>query len=244
MGANAVTTVPVYASGEVLTAADLNITNSGIPVFATTVTRDAAFGGTGEKTLAEGQFAYIEATNTTQYYDGATWQSVGVTPGLVCVKAETAFSAASSVTADSVFTSTYTNYRIVIRYQTSANELAMQFRAATVDTATGYNYQRLQASSSTVDGVQSTSQTSGFVGHSGSGAFWCLTTLEISGVQLAEPTVYQAICSRNNSAYTSPIIVNYYGNQSASTAFDGIKLLVAAGTMTGSYTIYGYSKAV
>ncbi len=77
MGANAVTTVPVYVAGEVLTAADLNITNSGIPVFATTTTRDAAFGGTGEKTLAEGQFAYIEATNTTQYYDGAAWQSVG-----------------------------------------------------------------------------------------------------------------------------------------------------------------------
>jgi hypothetical protein len=36
MGANAVTTVPVYVAGEVLTAADLNITNSGIPVFAGT----------------------------------------------------------------------------------------------------------------------------------------------------------------------------------------------------------------
>jgi hypothetical protein len=49
MGANAVTTVPVYVAGEVLTAADLNITNSGIPVFASTVERDAAFGGSGEK---------------------------------------------------------------------------------------------------------------------------------------------------------------------------------------------------
>jgi hypothetical protein len=164
--------------------------------------------------------------------------------GLVCVKAETAFSAVSSLTADSVFTSAYTNYRIVIRYQTSSDELAMQLRAATVDTATGYNFQRLQASSSTIDGVRSASQTSAYVGHSGSGGFWCLSTVEISGVQLAEPTVYQAICTRNNSAYTSPIIVNYYGNQSASTAFDGIKLLVAAGTMTGTYAIYGYSKAV
>ena len=77
MGANATTSVPVYASGEVLTAANLNITNSGIPVFATTVTRDAAFGGTGEKTLAEGQFAYIEASNATQYYDGAAWVALG-----------------------------------------------------------------------------------------------------------------------------------------------------------------------
>ena len=244
MGANATTFVPAYVAGEVLTAADLSVTNSGIPVFATTVTRDAAFGGTGEKVLAEGQFAYIEATNTTQYYDGAAWQSVGTTPGLVCVKAETAFSAVTSLTADSVFTSSYTNYRIVIRYQTSSDELAMKLRAATVDTSTGYNFQRLQASGGTVDGVQSTSQTSAYVGHSGTGAFWCLTTVEISGVQLAEPTVYQAICTRNNSAYTSPIITQYLGNQSASTAFDGIKLLVAAGTMTGTYAIYGYSKTV
>jgi len=79
MGANATTFVPAYVAGEVLTAADLSVTNSGIPVFATTVTRDAAFGGTGEKTLAEGQFAYLEDTNTTQYYDGAAWQSVAPT---------------------------------------------------------------------------------------------------------------------------------------------------------------------
>jgi hypothetical protein len=244
MGANAVTTVPVYVAGEVLTASDLNITNSGIPVFAGTTERDAAFGGTGEKTLAEGQYAYLESTNATQVYDGSDWVSVGTTPGLVCVKAETAFSAVASLTADSVFTSSYTNYRIVIRYQTSANEIQMQLRAATVDTTTGYNDQRLQASAGSVDGVRRSSETAALVAHSGGGAFWCLASVELSGPQLAEPTVYASINTRNNSAYTSPIIVNYYGNQSASTAFDGIKLLVTAGTMTGTYAIYGYSKTV
>ena len=74
---NTQTSVPHYAQGEVLTAANLNLTNSGIPVFATTVTRDAAFGGANEKVLAEGQFAFLEDTNTTQYYDGAAWQSIG-----------------------------------------------------------------------------------------------------------------------------------------------------------------------
>jgi hypothetical protein len=79
MGANAQTAVPAFTAGQVLTAAQQTQINTGIPVFATTVTRDAAFGGAGEKTLAEGQFAYIEATNTTQYYDGAAWQSLGAT---------------------------------------------------------------------------------------------------------------------------------------------------------------------
>jgi len=77
MGANAVTTVYDFTAGQVLTAAQMDNVNCGIPVFATTTTRDAAFGGTGEKTLAEGQFAYIEATNTTQYYDGSAWQPLG-----------------------------------------------------------------------------------------------------------------------------------------------------------------------
>ena len=114
MGANAVTTVPVYTAGEVLTAADMNITNSGIPVFATTVTRDAAFGGTGEKTLAEGQFAYIEATNTTQYYDGAAWQSVGVAPGMVLVKSQVIGTTVGSVTVSDAFSATYDAYKIII----------------------------------------------------------------------------------------------------------------------------------
>jgi hypothetical protein len=101
MGANAVTTVPVYSSGEVLTAADLNITNSGVPVFATTVTRDAAFGGSGEKTLAEGQFAYIEATNTTQYYDGAAWLALGGKLGQVISASKTdTFSTAATTYTD------------------------------------------------------------------------------------------------------------------------------------------------
>jgi hypothetical protein len=165
------------------------------------------------------------------------------TGGLVCVKAETSLSG-SSTTADSVFTSTYTNYRIVIRYQNSAaTELAMQLGAATVYTATGYNFQSLQADSTTINGVRSASQTSAFVGKDG-GAFTGLTTLEISGPQLAEPTLYQAVNTRSNSAYTTPWVVQYFGNQSASTQFDGIKFLVASGTMSGSFTIYGYSKAV
>jgi hypothetical protein len=76
MGDNAVTSVPVYQAADVLTAANLNITNSGIPVFSGTATRDAAFGGSGEKVLAEGQFAYLEDSDITQFYSGSSWLSL------------------------------------------------------------------------------------------------------------------------------------------------------------------------
>ena len=77
MGANAQTTVPKYSALTVLPAASMNISaGTGIPVFATTVTRDAAFGG-ANKVLAEGQTCYLESTNVVQYYDGAAWATVG-----------------------------------------------------------------------------------------------------------------------------------------------------------------------
>ena len=113
MGANAVTTVPVYVAAEVLTAADLNITNSGIPVFATTVTRDAAFGGAGEKTLAEGQFAYIEATDTTQYYDGAAWQSVAAAQTIAIFNETQASATAGGTSVATTYTKRVLNTTIV-----------------------------------------------------------------------------------------------------------------------------------
>ena len=75
--ANEQTSVPLFTAGEVLTAANMNISaGTGVPVFANTTTRDAGFGGAGEKVLAEGQLCYLSSTNVVQYYDGA-WATVG-----------------------------------------------------------------------------------------------------------------------------------------------------------------------
>jgi len=94
MGANAQTSVPAFTSGQVLTAAQVTQINTGIPVFASSTERDAAFGGAGEKTLAEGQFAYLEDTDTVQVYDGTSWNTVGASS----VKKVEAFTASGTWT--------------------------------------------------------------------------------------------------------------------------------------------------
>ena len=82
MGANAQTSVPLFVANTVLTASQQNISAAtGVPVFATTVTRDAAFGGSN-KVLAEGQLAYIEATDVVQYYTGSAWATLGPSTGI------------------------------------------------------------------------------------------------------------------------------------------------------------------
>lgn len=98
MGANATTFVPTYVASEVLTAADLNVTNSGIPVFATTVTRDTAFGGVGEKTLAQGQFCYLESTGKLQVYNGSAWVNVGSQTNVTRFTASGTFTVPAGVT--------------------------------------------------------------------------------------------------------------------------------------------------
>jgi hypothetical protein len=84
MGANAQTTVPTFTAAQVLTADQMNQSaRTGVPVFADTTARDAGFGGSGEKVLAEGQLCYLESTNVVQYYDGAAWATLGPTTAAV-----------------------------------------------------------------------------------------------------------------------------------------------------------------
>lgn len=70
----------LFTSGSVLTAAQVNtfLMDQAIMRFATTAARDAAFGGAGEPTLAEGMFAYIDADDNLYYYNGAAWEVFGI----------------------------------------------------------------------------------------------------------------------------------------------------------------------
>lgn len=76
MGANAQTAVPAFTAGQVLTAAQMTQINTGVPVFADSTARTAAFGGTGEKVLAQGQLSYLESDGKVYVYNGTAWVSI------------------------------------------------------------------------------------------------------------------------------------------------------------------------
>ena len=252
MGANAQTTVQKFVDGAVLTAAQQNTSAAtGVPVFATTVTRDAAFGG-ANKVLAEGQTCYLESTNVVQYYDGAAWATVGPaaapTSGLVVVKAEQSFSAASDFFADNVFTSAYTNYLLSCNYTTvSVGGLGypqLVLRVGGVDATTSYNNQRLQSSGATVSGARSTGGVAFDFGQRTSGDFKSSFQIDIAGPQVAQPTSFMSRNSCADGAYTFPLSFYVTGNHSLSVAYDGFKVYPYTGTITGTYTVYGYGKTL
>jgi len=237
MGANATTSVPVYASGEVLTAANLNITNSGIPVFATTVTRDAAFGGTGEKTLAAGQFAYIEATDQTQYYSGSSWQSLGA---VALIETLSPSAAATAQFTTGSFSSAYKFYTVKYVLNTT---FSVQLRSAG-STITAANYIRGALQNSTGNSV-----SGGYASGLTSMAWQTSTT----GPSNYEGSVdcFDASVSRPQSfvhgsrwglfsgaTQASDYVIFNYNN---SQVFDSLLFTATSGTLTGTIKLYGWA---
>ncbi len=242
---NTQTSVPAFTAGQVLTAAQMTEVNTGIPVFATTTTRDAAFGGTGEKTLAEGQFAYIEATNTTQYYDGAAWQPVGTPPGLVYLTGASFSSVASVSAPNSTFTSSYKNFRVVFQVTNTSTTLDVLFRFRASGTDDANNIYRqgsslLGSNSNTTTFVGNT--TSFKLGTTASGvAYLAYTTFDINDMAASTVKAVTGITSFNDGAthYSGTFV----GQQNTNKAFDSITFLTSTGTMTGNYRIYAYSES-
>lgn len=189
----------------------------------------------------EGQLIYETDTDRVAAYNGSAWVYTA-TGGLIVVKSETAFTTASSVTADNVFTSTYTNYLLTIRASTTSNDiLNLRLRTGGTSASTNYNWQQAQFDSTTSYVSRSTSQTSFQILNATNGAT-AFTTVWLSGPQLAALTNIGTNQIHNYTTST-PGVAFYYGNHSTATSYDGFELLMSAGSTTGTYTVYGYAKS-
>jgi hypothetical protein len=242
MGANAQIAVPAFTAGQILTAAQQTQINTGIPVFATTVTRDAAFGGAGEKTLAEGQFAFIEATNTTQYYDGAAWQAVGAS-ALTFIN-RTSFSNVASQTFDNVFTSTYSSYLVVIENlygATGTSYVSWQWRfGGTTRTAAcnsaGYGLTAAGAGNNLYGAGVSECLITNRIGTSAVPCAGMLTVhgVGVSGIPMFSGTIW--------SSYDA-VHRDVGGNCQTSATYDGFLIRSSSGNVYGTIAIYGLAKS-
>lgn len=242
MGANAQTTVPTFTTGQVLTADQQNQSaRTGVPVFATTVTRDAGFGGTGEKTLAEGQLCYVEGTGL-QSYNGTSWVTWGTAPSagaLVLVKSQTIGTTVSSVSVTDAFSATYDAYKITVSGGAAStnNWLGIQLGATT----SGYSFGSA--------GGTYPSPSGSFSGNGGSSvASWPNIAYTAAGDGLALTCeIVNPFLSKNTgigwynimmqSGQSGGAGAGYLANTTSYTAFT---LLVSSGTITGgTIRVYG-----
>jgi len=235
---NEQTSVPLYAASEVLTAANMNISaGTGVPVFATTVTRDAAFGGAGEKVLAEGQLCYLSSTNVVQYYDGAAWATLAPTSsGLTLVSATTIGTTVSSVTITGAFSATYDAYKIVISggVASGSSNFNLVFGATTTGYVWGSIYNNYGAS--VVGGGSTTASNIDLIGNGTTAQL--NFNVDVVNPFLAKPTqVNGFFIDPSNSGSTRGYLNN-------TTSYTDFKITPGSGTLTGgTVRVYGYANS-
>jgi hypothetical protein len=212
-----------------------------------------------------GDLAYSSATANTntrlalgsagqvlRVNSGATapeWATIGAnTDGLKFITGAS-FSAVASVSLpDSTFTSTYTNYKLVFNITSAAGaaaETRFRMRASGADdTASNYYMGGLTANYA---GGNSAVNTNGgtFIPYgsiaAGSGGISSQSTqfeMTVFSPQASVATVFTATGGRGSWSWTS-----LTGVYNASTSFDALTYYVDAGTITGTYRVYGYQNS-
>ncbi|CAB4180015.1 hypothetical protein UFOVP1047_2 [uncultured Caudovirales phage] len=237
-------TVPLFTAGEVLTAANMNLSaGTGVPVFTNTTTRDAAFGGTGEKVLAEGQLCYLSSTNVVQYYDGAAWATVGpsTASGLNFIKSQVIGSGVQTVTVTNAFSTTYDDYRIVVSNTTLSGGGILYM---TINGSAGSTY----GSSGYSMSYTTSTLTGDFTGATSAQGFGLAGALGTSSstftVDIFSP--FLATTTQTVSRYASNTVQSVWGGHDSNTSSSTNFTLDINSTFTftgGTIYVYGYAKA-
>jgi hypothetical protein len=240
MGANAQTTVPTFTAGQVLTAAQMNDSaRTGVPVFADTSARDAGFGGTGEKTLAEGQLCYLEDSDVVQYYDGSSWATVGPSSGglaLIETLSPSAVTTAQFTTGN--LSATYSTYLVTVNVTGASNSTFICQMRSAGSTITSANYQHYFLGSDNAGGSAALSQINQ--------TSWNMGNVDSIAANVGTHYFFSPSVSRNvqalayyNTATATAAFFRIGGlRYGANQAFDSL-LFTAGANMTGTIKLYG-----
>jgi hypothetical protein len=231
-----------FTAGAVLTASDVQnyLQDQSVMVFGGTAARSSAI---GTANFEEGMLTYLTDVDKLQVYTGATFADVyppaTSNQGLTLINT-TAFSGVSSQSINNVFTSTYDSYQIIFSTTAVATNgvVTMRLRASGVDTSTNYKNQQSFSASTSIASAGDDSGTDE----------WILTYINTATAKnnsfqgifhrpnVAQPTLYNALAQYST---TSAGFVS--GWQTDSTQFDGLTF-IAPGNITGTISIYGFSK--
>jgi len=168
-------------------------------------------------------------------------RDVATQGGLVLLNTGT-FTASSSVSINSVFTSTYDNYLINIYGEaTTTATIGFRFNSGGTALTTGYSGAVTSpgdaGNSSIVGSNSATSMSIGYIYSASYTGF----DLSFNIYDATNTNHYPALSGhgRSSSAIAGYAANQFGGARSTKGAVDGFTLLVSAGTFTGKYKIYG-----
>jgi hypothetical protein len=186
-----------------------------------------------------GQVLTADSTAAT----GLKWATpTAATPALTLITRQ-AYTSALTINVDNVFSSTYDNYKVIIKNSAgNIPGLSMRLRVSSADnTTSNYNSTNIEAVSGTTNafGRYVTSATS-FMNTAIAFTGTSFITFDITSPNLTETTSYAGLNGQNDGGFRSG---TFSGLFDATTSFTGFSLYGASGTATGVVTVYGYQKS-
>lgn len=151
------------------------------------------------------------------------------------------FSAVTSLSLNGVFTGDYDNYLVVANWilASGTEVVRLRYRASGTDASgSDYTFQALSASSTSIFGSRTASQTSTYVGLISATDANGLHTA-IYGPYLAQPTAARTIESTGQSGGRIYDVAHTHG---LSISYDGLTLYPDASSMTGNIAVFGYEE--
>lgn len=156
-------------------------------------------------------------------------------------------SGCNAVTINGVFTSKYTNYRIVVDVTISTGDSVFA-RLAVGGTANGssnYDNQRSIATGASVAGSQALAISAWLLSASTATNLMHSIELDLFGPAIAAPCMGLVDSVATNNPMTTAAAIAQYGlSNRLASAFDGIEIYCPTATMTGQISIYGFNAGV
>jgi len=168
--------------------------------------------------------------------------AVGSGTGSATALGTVTFSGASSVSLNSVFSSTYDNYKILINItsnSTGFDPLHLRMRSGTTDNSSG-NYKWHQ-------------RYFAYGGSGGDGTVTSYSSFAVGSIDAASSTGLKAtvdligpFLTNNTSFFSLHTQFNYgfyeTGIMTVTTSYDGFSLVPNSGNITGTVSVYGYTQ--
>ena len=197
-------------------------------------------------------FNYLtQSSASTVYQTKATAGLTLLTPGSITNTGGTAsvgangtvtFSGVSSQSINDVFSTTYDNYKLVIKLVSSVEtRLDFRMRVSGADNTTSNYYKESNIAKDTgVAGAESLAQDK-FIGY-GTNTTITPILFEVFSPFIAEATGFlgwnhkvETLATVHENNFSS-------GIHNVASSFTGISLIAASGTITGTVSVYGYNK--
>jgi hypothetical protein len=185
------------------------------------------------KTFSVGEVLTASDTNTYLANAGLTYIT------------QTSFTNSTAVNVDGCFTTTHTNYRILVNFTAASTNTSINLRmrdAGTTNANSNYTWGGFISYSGSAILSASTS--------GGTATGWVVTELDTAyypntptAIEIMSPkAAYRTTIFSNGFTPVNP--QSYYrhigGIMSVTTAYDGFALVPTAGNVTGTVTVYGY----